>query len=51
MQCAKCKTVTLQSSVLDNLIPCQICKSCGGVWLMLEDYLNQRQKRNLMSSI
>ncbi|MBK5145739.1 zf-TFIIB domain-containing protein [Budviciaceae bacterium BWR-B9] len=44
MQCPKCQTDTLQSAALDELIPCQICKSCEGVWLMLEDYLNHKNQ-------
>ncbi|WP_168189574.1 TFIIB-type zinc ribbon-containing protein [Limnobaculum zhutongyuii] len=44
MQCPKCKTDTLQPSTLDNVIPCQTCKSCSGDWLMLEDYLNHKKQ-------
>lgn len=35
MQCPKCKTNTLQPAILNNVIQCQTCKSCGGDWLTI----------------
>ena len=44
MQCPKCKVGILQHAYLDNIFPCRTCDKCGGNWLMLDDYLQNKSK-------
>ena len=45
MKCPSCQTGRLQPASLETLFSCQTCNSCGGSWVLLEDYFRWKASK------